>query len=224
MRVLIVENDTTIAENLYTYLELKGFVVDAAYDGNGALTLLQEQDFDALVLDLGLPGLDGFGVLQALRQSKQTPIPTLVLTARSQLESKLTAFDLGADDYLIKPFALAEVEARLRALLRRGPPHVLHGSLHWGSLEYNLDTALVSVDGQELHLSFKARQLLEALLRDPQAILTRRSLEKTLWPQGAPSPEALRSQIHLLRRALSEAGAGTVETLPGMGWRLQQES
>lgn len=120
MRVLIVENDTTIAENLYTYLELKGFAVDAAYDGNGALALLQDQDFDALVLDLGLPGLDGFGVLQALRQSRQTPIPTLVLTARSQLESKLTAFDLGADDYLIKPFALAEVEARLRALMRRG--------------------------------------------------------------------------------------------------------
>ncbi len=108
--------------------------------------------------------------------------------------------------------------------MRRGPPQVQHGSLHWGRLEYNLDTALVSVSGQELHLSFKARQLLEALLRDPQAILTRRSLEKTLWPQGAPSPEALRSQIHILRRALSEAGAGTIETLPGMGWRLQQES
>ncbi|WBM36716.1 response regulator transcription factor [Alcaligenes faecalis] len=223
MRVLIVENDTTIAENLYTYLELKGFAVDAAYDGNGALALLQDQDFDALVLDLGLPGLDGFGVLQALRQSRQTPIPTLVLTARSQLESKLTAFDLGADDYLIKPFALAEVEARLRALMRRGPPQVQHGSLHWGGLEYNLDSALVQVHGQALHLSFKARQLLEAFLRDPQAILTRRALEKTLWPQGAPSPEALRSQIHLLRRALSEAGAGTIETLPGMGWRLQAE-
>ncbi|MGE8546633.1 MAG: response regulator transcription factor [Alcaligenes sp.] len=224
MRVLIVENDTTIAENLYTYLELKGFVVDAAYDGNGALGLLQELDFDAMVLDLGLPGLDGFGVLQALRKSGRAPIPILVLTARSQLESKLTAFDLGADDYLVKPFALAEVEARLRALLRRGPPQVQHGSLRWGVLEYNLDTALVSVAGQDLHLSFKTRQVLEALLREPGAIVTRRALEKTLWPEGAPSPEALRSQIHLLRRALTEAGAGNIETLPGLGWRLEKEN
>lgn len=223
MRVLIVENDITIAENLYTYLELKGFVVDAAYDGNGALGLLQELDFDAMVLDLGLPGLDGFGVLQALRKSGRAPIPILVLTARSQLESKLTAFDLGADDYLVKPFALAEVEARLRALLRRGPPQVQNGSLRWGSLEYNLDTALVSVAGQDLHLSFKTRQVLEALLREPGAIITRRALEKTLWPEGAPSPEALRSQIHLLRRALAEAGAGNIETLPGLGWRLEKE-
>lgn len=221
MRILIVENDMTIAENLYTYLEMKGFEPDAAYDGHGAISLLEQGGIDAMILDLGLPGLDGYGVLQVMRKRERLALPVLVLTARNQLESKLTAFDLGADDYLVKPFALAEVEARLRVLLRRGQGlEPSYGVLRWNCLEYDLDTALVKVDGQLLHLSFKTRQILEALMRRPGAVLSRKALEKIVWPEGPPSAEALRSQIHLLRRALSDSGAGAIDTLPGLGWRL----
>lgn len=221
MRILIVENDMTIAENLYTYLEMKGFEPDAAYDGHGAISLLEQGGIDAMILDLGLPRLDGYGVLQVMRKRERLALPVLVLTARNQLESKLTAFDLGADDYLVKPFALAEVEARLRVLLRRGQGlEPSYGVLRWNCLEYDLDTALVKVDGQLLHLSFKTRQILEALMRRPGAVLSRKALEKIVWPEGPPSAEALRSQIHLLRRALSDSGAGAIDTLPGLGWRL----
>lgn len=221
MRILIVENDMTIAENLYTYLEMKGFEPDAAYDGHGAISLLEQGGIDAMILDLGLPRLDGYGVLQVMRKRERLALPVLVLTARNQLESKLTAFDLGADDYLVKPFALAEVEARLRVLLRRGQSlEPSYGVLRWNCLEYDLDTALVKVDGQLLHLSFKTRQILEALMRRPGAVLSRKALEKIVWPEGPPSAEALRSQIHLLRRALSDSGAGEIDTLPGLGWRL----
>lgn len=225
MRILIVENDSTIAENLYTFLEMQGFEPDAAYDGNGALSLLEQVVFDAIILDLGLPGLDGYGVLQALRKQRRLRVPVLVLTARNQLESKLTAFDLGADDYLVKPFVLAELEARLRALIRRsGPLMPESGILRWRGLEYDLDTALVRVNGELLHLTYKTRQLLQALMIHPGAILSRKSLEKTLWPQGAPSPEALRSQMHSLRKILSESGVGEIETLPGLGWKLSDQA
>ena len=119
-RILIVEDDPTLAENLYGYLERQGMAPDAAYDGHGALALLRGSAFDAVVLDLGLPGLGGLDVLRAMRRESALWRPVLVLTARERLEDKLLAFELGAEDYLVKPFSLAEVAARLRVLIRRG--------------------------------------------------------------------------------------------------------
>src|SRR5690606_39063283 len=118
-QVLIVEDDLTIAGNLYQFLELSGFTPDVAYDGTTALRMLQSQHFDAVVLDIGLPGKDGYQVLHTLRSEWRKAIPVLMLTARDTLEDKLTGFGHGADDYLTKPFALAEVKARLLALIHR---------------------------------------------------------------------------------------------------------
>ncbi|KAG1205065.1 hypothetical protein G6F35_011888 [Rhizopus arrhizus] len=118
-RILIVEDDHIIAGNLYTFLEARGFLPDAAYTGHAALERMKEQRFDAVILDIGLPGMDGNAVLHALRNDMRVSVPVLMLTARDSLEDKLAGFSHGADDYLTKPFALLEVEARLLALIQR---------------------------------------------------------------------------------------------------------
>lgn len=218
-RILIVENDFTIAENLYAYLELKGFLPDAAYDGHAALALLEGHDFDAMVLDIGLSGMDGYAVLQTIRQRRHA-IPVLMLTARSQLEDKLTAFSLGAQDYLVKPFALEELEARLRVLLSRASAASGGDVLEFEGLTFDTRGAAVTLNGQPLHLTRKSRAALEVLMRHPASLVSRDMMERALWTDGSPSAEALRSQIHLLRKALLQQGFDGLRTVPGLGWKL----
>ncbi|ARP89196.1 two-component system response regulator [Bordetella genomosp. 9] len=219
-RVLIVEDDATIAGNLYSFLETRGFVPDAAYDGRAALAMLTSQHFDAVVLDVGLPGMDGYGVLRALRTEHMLPVPVLVLTARDELEDKLAGFSHGADDYLTKPFALAEVEARLHALIHRASGTVGNPVRRWGPLSYDSRTRMVSVNGKPVHLPRKSCVIIDALLRDPGRVVPRTELESLLWGNEPPSSDALRSQVHLLRKALSDAGFDGIETVHGTGWRL----
>ncbi|HWK72511.1 MAG TPA: response regulator transcription factor [Burkholderiaceae bacterium] len=219
-RVLLVENDFTVAQNLYGYLELKGFAPDAAYDGHGALGLLEAGEFDAVILDIGLPGLDGYGVLQAIRRGRHAGLPVLMLTARGQLEDKLAAFELGADDYLVKPFALAEVEARLRVMLRHASGAHREAVPAFAGIAYDADTQSLRVHGKAVRLTRKSLIILELLLRHAGALVPRRRLEQALWPDEPPSDEALRSQMHLLRKALQEAGYDGIETVHGQGWKL----
>jgi DNA-binding response OmpR family regulator len=219
-RVLIVEDDLTIAGNLYTYLETRGFRPDAAYEGHAALALLSQQAFDAVVLDVGLPGLDGYGVMHALRTRLCSSVPVLMLTARDGLDDKLTGFSHGADDYLTKPFALAEVEARLVALIQRSRGAVAGGARTYGPLRFDPRTHEVSVNGTPVHLARKSVAMLEILMRDPGRVVPRTELEAALWDDEPPSPYALRSQMHLLRRALADAGFDGIETVHGTGWRL----
>jgi DNA-binding response OmpR family regulator len=219
-RVLIVEDDATIAGNLYSYLEKRGFVPDAAYDGRAALGLLTSQHFDVVVLDVGLPGMDGYAVLRALRTEHMLPVPVLMLTARDELDDKLAGFAHGADDYLTKPFALAEVEARLHALIQRASGAVATPVRRWGALSYDTRTRMVSVDGQPVHLTRKSCMIIDVLLRDPGRVVPRAELESLLWGSEPPSSDALRSQVHLLRRALADAGFDGIETVHGTGWRL----
>jgi len=219
-RVLVVEDDLTIAGNLYRFLEVNGFVPDVAYDGRTALRMLQDQRFDAMVLDVGLPGLDGYQVLQTLRAERRQAIPVLILTARDALDDKLEGFSHGADDYLTKPFALAEVQARLLALIHRAQGAVVDAVREFGPLQFDGRTRVVLVAGQPVRLTRKSGQIVEALLRDPGRIVSREELESVLWGDEPPSPDALRSQMHLLRRALADAGFDGIETVHGIGWRL----
>lgn len=220
LRVLIVEDDLTIAGNLYSFLEVRGFVPDVAYDGRAALAMLRAQRFDAVVLDIGLPGLDGNAVLHALRTEQRSAVPVLVLTARDSLDDKLTGFSHGADDYLTKPFALLEVEARLLALIQRSRGVTVEAVRSYGPLSMDTRTRDVTVNGQKVHLTRKASLIMESLMRDPGRVVSREELESTLWGTEPPSSDALRSQVHLLRRALAEAGFDGVETMHGTGWRL----
>lgn len=219
-RVLIVEDDMTISANLCAYFSAKGYVVDVAYDGPSALYRLGADTFDAILLDIGLPGLDGVTVLRRLREELHQPAPVLLLTARDELQQKLDAFAQGADDYVTKPYALAEVEARVRALLNRASGTVANPVRSFGALAYDARTREVRVAGRPVRLTPKASRIVEALIRDPGRVVSRADLEAALWGSDVPERDALRSQIHLLRKALAEAGFDGLETVHGVGYCL----
>ena len=223
-QVLVVEDEQTIARNLVEYLEARGHRVDIAYDGPAALLQLAQHTFDVVVLDLGLPRLDGEQVLQQLRHQLGLNTPVLVLTARDALASKQACFEAGADDYLVKPFALAEVALRVQALHRRASGQVVSDLLRAGSLTLDRRTRQVRVGAQPVRLTPRAMQILERLMRDPGRVVTRAEFALSLWPDDPPDSDALRSQIHLLRRALSAAGHEALETVHGVGWRLAVDS
>jgi len=220
-RVLIVEDDFGIASNLDTFLSLRGFQVDSVYSGQAALHRCSVDRFDVILLDVGLPGLDGLTFLRRLRNELRAATPVLIISARNELADKLAGFAHGADDYLTKPFALAEVEARVRALLNRaGGGSVVDPVLRFDTVELDRERGEVRVAGNVVRLTPKATQLLELLLRKPGQLVRRAVIESALWPEAAPQADALRSQIHALRRALLEHGFDGVETVHGVGLRL----
>jgi DNA-binding response OmpR family regulator len=221
IKVLVVEDESTIAANLLQYLEMRGHDVDIAYDGPTAMSRIGAESWDVIVLDIGLPRADGFQVLHHLRERLILATPVLILTARGELDARLRGFDLGADDYLPKPFALAEVEARVQALHRRASGSVVAQASEAGALRLDRRTRQVSVEGKPLRLMPRSMQLLERLMREPGTVVHRAELERMLWPEGDQPPDALRGQIYLLRRALGEAGYDGVETVHGVGFRLK---
>jgi DNA-binding response OmpR family regulator len=223
-RVLVVEDERTIAANLVEYLEVHGHPVDTAYDGPAAIARLSSETYDVIVLDLGLPRAGGLQVLQHLRNILGVPTPVLVLTARDQLSSKLECFKAGADDYLTKPFVLAEAQTRIAALHRRASGATVADVLRAGELQLDRRTRKVQVGAIPVRLMPRSMRILELLLRDPGRVVTRAELEAALWPDDAPETDALRSQIHLLRRALVQAGFNGLETVHGVGYRLRCES
>lgn len=219
-RLLIVEDDPAIMANLVAYLEQQGHEVDMAYDGQAAQGRLQAQTYDVLVLDLGLPRADGAQVLSFLRHDLGLATPVLVLTARDELASKLDMLAAGADDYLSKPFALAEVAMRIHALHRRASGAIASELRQLGELRLDRRSHTVSVGQQVVHLMPRSMQILEVLLRDPGRVVARQELEALLWPGEIVAGEALRSQIHILRKALVQAGYNGLATVHGVGYRL----
>ena len=219
-QLLVVEDDATILANLVEYLELQGHQVDVAYDGQAAQHRLAARTYDVVILDLGLPRADGQAVLHYLRNTLALATPVLVLTARDALASKLDTLALGADDYLVKPYALAEVAMRVQVLQRRARGTVVSDLLQAGALRLDRRQRVAYVHNQPLHLMPRSMQILEALLLDPGRVVARRALENLLWPDEEVGADALRSQIHLLRKALSQAGYDGLETVHGIGYCL----
>ena len=219
-RLLIVEDDATIAGNLFEFFDARGFTVDAAYDGRSALQRLAGATFEAVILDIGLPGTDGLTVLHRLRNELGLAVPVLLLTARDEIGDKLAGFAHGADDYVTKPFALVEVEARVRALLARASGRVAAPLKRFGSLVLDARRREVSGGDVRVRLTPKGWSILEVLLRDPGRVVPRSELERALWGDDPPETDALRSQIHLLRKALADAGFHGIETMHGVGLRL----
>ncbi len=221
IKVLVVEDDLTIAGNLMEFLELHGHRVDVAYDGPAAMARLGAEAWDVVVLDIGLPRADGYQVLHHLRERLLLPTPVLILTARTELDAKVRGFGMGADDYLLKPFALVEVEARIRALHRRASGSVVPQASVAGPLRLDRRSWQASVNERPVKLMPRSMQLLERLIREPGEVVRREELERLLWPEGDPPGDALRGQVYLLRRALSEAGYEGLETVHGVGFRLR---
>lgn len=221
MRVLIIEDDPAIAANLYDYLEARGHAVDAAADGVTGLHLAVTGGFDAIVLDVGLPGMDGVALCRKLRDEANNDTPVLMLTARDTLEDKLAGFAGGADDYLVKPFALKEVEARLSALHKRRKGRVAGKSLTAGDLVFDPRSLLVHFRGKEVKLPPKCIRLLETMMAEPDRVFSRRDLETTVWGEEQQTSDTLRSHMHVLRRELTQAGGyDPIENVHGLGYRL----
>jgi DNA-binding response OmpR family regulator len=221
LRLLIIEDDRTIAGNLYEYMQARGHVVDAAPDGVTGLHLAVSHPFDAIVLDLGLPGMDGLALLRRLRDDAKVATPVLVLTARDTLSDKLDGFREGADDYVLKPFSLREVEARLEALHKRSRGRVVPDTLRVGELSFDRAAMEVRYCGQAVRLPPKAIRLLEALMTQPGRVLGRAELEQAAWDGEGVSGESLRTQMSTLRKALAQAGPDPIENMHGLGYRVR---
>lgn len=196
-------------------------MVDAAPDGITGLHLAITGTFDAIVLDLGLPGIDGLTLCQKLRDEAHNDTPMLMLTARDTVADRLEGFARGTDDYLVKPFALMEVEARLAALHKRRVGRVAGKLLSAGDLVLDPFGYRVHFRGNEVKLPPKCIRLLETLMAEPDRLFTRKDLETALWGNRQQSSDALRSHMHILRRELARAGGyDPIENLHGLGYRL----
>ena len=220
LRILIVEDNVDMAENIGDYLEAHGHVLDFAMDGISGLHLALTQDFDVIVLDIMLPGMDGLSFSRKLRADADNQTPILMLTARDTLSDKLDGFSAGADDYLVKPFALEELAARLDALVRR-TDRIVRSLLRVADLEVDMGKMAVQRAGYPVVLNRVGLKILTMLMQAYPNVVSRKDLEHALWGDAPPGSDALRSHIYALRRAVDKPfKRPLIETVHGVGYRL----
>ena len=221
MRILIIEDHPDAAANLGDYLAAFGWRVDFATDGPTGLRLAQGGDFDVIVLDRMLPGLDGASLCRKLRQEARVATPVLMLTAMDSTDDRVTGLAAGADDYLVKPFAFPELKARLEALDRRARGAVVDAVLRMADLHYDARARSARRGSRVLALGPIPRRLLEHLMRESPRVVPRQELEYLIWGDRPPDHDALRVHVHALRRELEQEGeARLLHTLRGVGYRL----
>ncbi len=222
--VLLVEDHRDLAETISMALETAGFTMDYAANGPEALRLATEQVFDCIVLDLMLPGIDGLTVCRRLRNDHGIDTPVLMLTARDRIEDKLTGFEHGADDYLVKPFVIEELKARVNALVSRKRGETASTRIIAGDLMVDTRSREVARRGRPLDLSPTGFRILRILLREAPAVVSREAIEHELWGDDIPDSDALRSHVYILRKALDKPfepdDATMIRTVKGVGFRL----
>jgi len=222
MLVLLVEDNRDLAASVLDYLELEDFDCDYAERGDHALELCRDNTYDALILDIMMPGLDGLSLCKTLREHGNNA-PVIMLTARDTLDDKLAGFDAGADDYLVKPFDLPELAARIRAITKR---KVSTGSmLKVADLEVNLDNHQASRAGKPIDLSPACWKLLVALIQASPRVMSRYELENVLWKDSPPDSEALKSHLYTLRKLVDKPFEfPLIHTLRGVGVALRDNT
>ena len=219
LRVLIIEDQRDIAANIWDYLERRGYIVDHAVDGVTGLALALRGDLDVIVLDIGLPRLDGFALCRSLRAA-QSSVPVLMLTARDTLEDRLQGFAEGADDYLVKPFDMPELEVRLQALQRRGRTQP-DQKLQAGELGYDPRSMIAVREGRHVPLTRLQGQLLSALMKASPTVVHHQELLSAIWGDGAGDAGALHTHIYDLRALIDRPFAyAMIQSVRGMGYRL----
>ncbi len=220
MKVLVIEDEKKIASFVRKGLEAEGFVVDVCLDGDTGFALATSRPYDVLVLDIMLPGRDGLSILKALRERKM-PLPVVLLTARSELNERLEGLNLGADDYLTKPFYIQELIARIHAVVRRA-----HGAtlsiLSVADLTCNLLTRDVNRAGRRIELTAREFALLEQLMRSPGRVLTRTQICEQVWNYHFdPETNLVDVYVQRLRKKVDgEAELKLIETVRGVGYRI----
>jgi len=220
MHLLIIEDNPDLLENLSDFFEAHGHAVDLAYNGLTGLRYARENRYDVIILDLMLPGMDGLEVCARLRR-EECDTPILMLTARDTLGDKLKGFECGADDYLVKPFALPELEARIMALLRRGRGQAARSRLIVEDLSFDLDRVIVERAGRRIELGPIPLRILELVMRRSPAVVRREELEHAVWGNDPPDSDALRAHMHALRSAVDrDSSVPLVYTLRGIGYQL----
>lgn len=223
MRIMIVEDNVRLATLMESGLKQQGFSCDVMYDLDSADSAIRTASYDAVLLDLGLPDGDGIAWLRAIGDARTRP-PALIVTARGALEDRVSGLDAGADDYLVKPFDIAELAARVRALLRR-PGNRAPAQLEVGPLRFDTIERSVHFNTRRLDLSRRERALLELLMRRAGSVVQRDTLEDSIYSFNEPvTPNAVEAVVSRLRRKLDEAGAGNMlHTIRGVGYLLQEK-
>jgi len=218
--ILLVEDHADLAATIGDELEERGFTMDFAADGASALGLALTQQYDLILLDLMLPKLSGMEVCQRLREQRINT-PVLMLTARDQLADKVEGFETGADDYLVKPFDMEELVARIKSLLRRSRGEVSASEYRVADLVFDTGSLEVSRAGQRLEVSPTGLRILRILMRESPKVVTRETLEQELWGDLLPDSDTLRSHVYNLRREIDRPfDEKLLHTLPGIGFKL----
>jgi len=219
--VLVVEDNRTLAGNISEFLEAHGFECDYADNGNLGLRLAMTHAFNVIILDIMLPGKDGLSICDELRKSGITT-PILMLTARDTLEDKLQGFNVGADDYLVKPFDLPELVARVKALSKR--VNQQENKLTVSDLTMEVDLRIVTRAGQRIELNKACWKILEALMRTYPKVVTRQQIEQVVWPDQLPDSNVLKSHIYKLRQQVDKPfNSSLIQTVRGVGLVLGTE-
>jgi DNA-binding response OmpR family regulator len=222
--LLLIEDHRDIAEMIAEYFEQRGFATDHAADGVTGLHLAVSNHYDVIVADVMLPGMDGIALCRKLREEARRDTPLLMLTARDTIDDKLAGLDAGADDYLVKPFEIRELEARVRTLLRRHRGTLGRDTLRVGDLVLDTSTMSVTRAATPIKLMPIGIKLLTILMRASPRVVSRQQLEHEVWGDLLPDSDTLRSHLYALRRAIDKPfDRSLLHTLPGLGYRLTDD-
>jgi DNA-binding response OmpR family regulator len=222
--ILVIEDHRDIAESILDFLEQRGFSVDYARDGVTGLHLAISNPYDVIVLDVMLPGLDGISLCRKLREQARRATPVLMLTARDTLDDKIAGLDAGADDYLVKPFEVRELEARVRALLRRQRGALAREVYAVGDLVLDTSTLQVTRGGRSLTLTPIGLKMLTVLMRASPGVVSRQQLEREVWGDLLPDSDTLRSHLYNLRKVIDKPfDRPLLHTLASTGYRVSDD-
>lgn len=219
--VLIIEDHADIAEMVGAYFEGREYIIDYAADGITGLHLAVSQQYDAIILDLMLPGMDGLEVCHKIREEAKSDVPIIMLTARDTLDDKVAGLDKGADDYLVKPFAIQELEARVRSLIRRYSGDIKKEVITIGELSIDTATLKVKRADKELAITPIGLKILSVLMRASPAVVSRRELERQVWGDILPDSDTLRSHLYNLRKVVDKPfDKSLLVTIQGSGFKI----
>ena len=220
-KILIIEDNPDIVANIYAFFEPKGYELDNAYNGMSGLALAVENRYDVILLDVMLPGMNGTALCHTLRSEHHLKTPILMLTARDTVSDKVIGFESGADDYVVKPFSLVELDARIKALIRRyQDDHVQH-VLQIGELSLDSDCHVVKRAEQPLKLTPTGFRILQVLMTASPRVVSKSEIEDKVWGRNIPDSDALRTHVHTLRQQLDKPfAAPMLLTVAGVGYQL----